>query len=1061
MAVLETIPEPGQIVKVRERNYVVTNIEKSKVPKDRLTVLSSNTQHLLTLSSIEEDALSEEIQVIWEIEPGTSVFEKIELPEPTGFDDPTTFNSFLNSVRWGAISQADSSNLQSPFRSGIAIEDYQLEPLVRALRMPRVNLLIADDVGLGKTVEAGLVAQELILRHRVRSILIVCGNAGLQVQWKEEMRDKFGLEFRIVDNNLFRDLRRKRGIHVNPWTHFPRLITSIDFIKRDRPLSLFLETLPSKETLSYPRRYDLLIVDEAHNIAPTGSKHFALDSQRTQAIRQISNHFEHKMFLTATPHNGYQESFSALLEILDNQRFARGVKPDLVKLKEDVLVRRLKSDLKKNWDGSPRFPERKIKAIAVPYSDEEKKVHKLLNKYTDLRLKNTQNDTQKYTTEFVLKLLKKRLFSSPAAFLSTLEKHEQTLLKPVKVDRQKETRKGNIGILRKQVENLDDEFENDEEYENATFEYLESFTRQQSEPTQEELNLLSELKTYAARASKTNDSKAKEFVKWIKKEIKPNDKWSDTRVIIFTEYRTTQKWLQELLSLEGLATKDRLMVLYGGMDTEDRENIKAAFQTDPKESTVRILLATDAASEGINLQNYCSKLIHYEIPWNPNRMEQRNGRVDRHGQKAKEVEIFHFVDKDYQDTDTQYISKPGELEGDLEFLFRAVKKVEKIREDLGKVGPVIANQVEEAMLGHRKNLDTTKAEEESKPIKRLLTIERNLQTQIEKYYEQLQETKTELQLTPKNIQEVVELGLKLAGQPPLQEAHVESVSPVFHLPELKGSWAKCLEGINHPHTGVRRPIVFDQNLIRGREDLVLVHLNHRLVTMCLTLLRAEIWSRDSYKNLHRFTAMTIPDKYLETPAVIAHGRLLVLGGDNQRLHEEIIQSGGYIREGRFARFESLTKLNEIMNAAMNNQPQEATLTKLVDLWPKLSESLLKALEVRMNERADGINKKLKDREEKEINDIKAVLNELKKAIESELDEHSELDGIQLQLWSDPEKDQFQKNINSLKLRLNQIPKEMEEEEKSIRKRFANPDPRLFPLAVTFVIPESIARKMGG
>src|SRR5207244_9113625 len=114
------------------------------------------------------------------------------------------------------------------FRSGIVIEDYQLEPVARALRMARVNLLIADDVGLGKTIEAGLVAQELLLRFRARTILVVCP-ASLQVQWKEEMRDKFGLEFRIIDSAQMRELRRRRGLHVNPWTHFPRLITSIDF----------------------------------------------------------------------------------------------------------------------------------------------------------------------------------------------------------------------------------------------------------------------------------------------------------------------------------------------------------------------------------------------------------------------------------------------------------------------------------------------------------------------------------------------------------------------------------------------------------------------------------------------------------------------------------------------------------------------------------------------------------------------------------------------------------------------------------------------------------------
>jgi SNF2 family DNA or RNA helicase len=119
--------------------------------------------------------------------------------------------------------------------------------------MPRVNLLIADDVGLGKTIESGLVALELIIRHRARRVLVVCP-ASLQVQWRDQMRDKFGLDFRVVDSELMRDLRRRRGIHVNPWSHFPRLITSVDFLKRERPLRLFKETLPAEGESVYPRR---------------------------------------------------------------------------------------------------------------------------------------------------------------------------------------------------------------------------------------------------------------------------------------------------------------------------------------------------------------------------------------------------------------------------------------------------------------------------------------------------------------------------------------------------------------------------------------------------------------------------------------------------------------------------------------------------------------------------------------------------------------------------------------------------------------------------------------
>ena len=248
-------PEQGQMVSVRSRNWMVTDVSASTLPPERLQTGLESPQHLLTLSSVEDDGLGEELNVIWELEPGARVVEKVALPDPTGFDPPDQLDAFLDAVRWGASSSADVRNIQAPFRSGIDIEDYQLDPVVRAIQMPRVNLLVADDVGLGKTIEAGMVALELIIRHRTRKILIVCP-ASLQVQWQEQMRDKFGLDFRIVNSTMMGLLRRSRGIHVNPWNHFPRLITSIDFLKRERPLRLFRELLPGPDEPAFPRKFD-------------------------------------------------------------------------------------------------------------------------------------------------------------------------------------------------------------------------------------------------------------------------------------------------------------------------------------------------------------------------------------------------------------------------------------------------------------------------------------------------------------------------------------------------------------------------------------------------------------------------------------------------------------------------------------------------------------------------------------------------------------------------------------------------------------------------------------
>ncbi|MCW2905091.1 MAG: helicase [Streptosporangiaceae bacterium] len=263
-------PAPGQLVTVRNRQWIASDVVAGTVASsDPTASFTTPPQHVVTLVSIEDDARDEELRVVWELEYGAVAHDQHVLPSPErGFDEPERLDAFLDAVRWGAIASADRTALQAPFRSGIQIEDYQLDPVVRALSMPRTNLLVADDVGLGKTVEAGLVMQELMLRHRARTMLVVCP-AGLTVQWRDEMRDKFGLDFRIVDTAMLKELRRSRGLYANPWTHYPRLIVSIDWFKRERPMRLLREILPPVP--SYPRAFDLLVVDEVHTCVPSGN----------------------------------------------------------------------------------------------------------------------------------------------------------------------------------------------------------------------------------------------------------------------------------------------------------------------------------------------------------------------------------------------------------------------------------------------------------------------------------------------------------------------------------------------------------------------------------------------------------------------------------------------------------------------------------------------------------------------------------------------------------------------------------------------------------------------
>lgn len=1053
-------PEQGQLVKIRNRRWSVVDVRPSPLPPPGGAPAHWKAQNVVQLASIEDDAFGEELEVVWEIEPGASIEEdSAQLPDPrNGFDDPRTFEAYLHAVQWGAISQfdldaptGDAGRLQSPFRSGIHVQDYQLDPLVRALQMPRINLLIADDVGLGKTIESGLIAQELVLRHRARQILIVCP-AGLQVQWREQMRDKFGLDFRILDSALMRELRRQRGIHVNPWGHHPRLIVSMDYVKRTRPMHLFRRATHRSDGRILPRWGDLLILDEAHNVAPAGTANYVKPSDRTISIREIGSHFEHKLFLSATPHNGYQDSFTALLEMLDDQRFARGVMPEPAQLHQ-VMIRRMKSELQKNWDGSNRFPGRRIQPIEVEYSEAEVELHALLRQYAE-GLTTDDATTEGVASGFVMKTLKKRLFSSPQAFSITLQKHHDRVLGLAddKQDRRNE-RPAPLKRFLRQAE--EEQSADDGEAEEILSDTIEFATGQMLLNT-ERLSQLRTLRSNAERAANRPDAKVKALVHWLDTHIRPKGRWSDERVIIFTEYRATQNYLFHHLANFGFAEGGRLQTMYGGMDLVEREKIKQAFQAHPSEkgAEVRILLATDTASEGIDLQNHCSKLIHVEIPWNPNVMEQRNGRIDRYGQQREEVDIFHFVPAGYDHDTPDPDIPPGDLAGDLEFLYRAVKKVDQIREDLGKVGPIIAEQVEEALVGRQRTwLDTRHAEEGERLDKKILKREREWGKYIEDLRQRLQATRRDLDLTPAAVADVVHVALALAKQPPLDPVEIAGLptGQAWKVPTLRGTWQRLLEGLEDPHSRRIRPIVFDQALSDRRSDVVLAHLNHPLVQRCLRLLRANAWSASS-GDLHRVTVRVVDDNVLNTPAVVAFGRLVVLGGDAQRIHEEILSAGGTITEGRFRRFDTRAELDRILEAMADSTVADAVANRLAELWERLETGVASALSARERERTQTLENRLAARRAREIDDVAAVLNELARRIEEEL---AEPEG-QLELFSLDERQQLERDVASLQARLASIPEEINRETDRIRRRYADADPRLFPFAVVFVLPHSIA-----
>jgi SNF2 family DNA or RNA helicase len=1040
LSISSTIPEPGQLVEVRRRHWIVSDVKGQSFE-------ASGNQHVVILSSLDEDALGEELQVVWQIEPGAQVLEKAGMPRVTGVDSAEKLEAFLDAVRWGTVTNADKSFLQAPFRSGITIEDYQLEPLVRALDMSRVNLLIADDVGLGKTIEAGLVVQELLVRHRARTVLIVCP-ASLQVKWQVEMWEKFGLEFRIVDTEFIKNLRRERGIHVNPWTSFPRLITSMDWMKSGEGLRLIKDCLPP--TITYPRKFDILIIDEAHNVAPSTASLYAIESQRTRLIRTIAPHFEHRLFLSATPHNGYQESFTSLLELLDNQRFARSVMPDEKQLQR-VMVRRLKKDIV-DADGKPMYPKRRLIPLEIDYTEEEREIHDLLKRFTDSRTKSVKNSAFEYGSDFVHKLLKKRLFSSPMAFAGTLARHRESLDRP--------RSKQKVGamddkILKKAILKVDEDFANDHLYEDAQYEAVEAAGQLSATLDQEQKQMLDKLTIWAEKAKNRVDAKATAIMEWLETHLKTAGEWNGKRVILFTEFRATHVWMHQILTSHGFGG-DRLLLMHGGVDRKDREKIKAAFQAHPDMSPVRILLATDAASEGIDLQNYCNYMIHIEIPWNPNVMEQRNGRIDRHGQKESEVFIWHPVGKGFDSNKSIQSKKVGQIDGDHEYLMRAVLKIDTIREDLGSVGPVIAHQIEEAMLGKRMVLDTTDAERKAAKARKYLSADRRLKEKINKLHERLMESKADFHLSADHIHRAVCIALELAEKPPLKPIGLLGApeGSVFEVPVLPGSWGRATAGLEHPYTGERRPITFDHKVAKGRDDVVLAHLNHRLVQMCLRLLREELWKLDDVKKLHRVSVKTVPDSELSTPAVLVLSRLVIIGGDHHRLHEEITISGGELKHSGFSRIPQQGRLQELLTMAASFDPKADLLDILTERFEKQESSIRATMEARSKDRLRFLENTLARRKDGEITDLTNVLSELEKTIKGELKEDALPKQMVLPGFEPEERNQIRKDIEALKMRLARIPEERDLEAAAIEQRYAGLIDRTFPVAVVFLVPKS-------
>lgn len=1046
------VPEIGSLVNVRGARWSVTDVSAQSLPRSSADDGRAELQHAVTMQSVEEDYYGRELSVIWELEPGRSVIHEQGLPtelRPDQFDDPTTFAAYVDALRWGALTSADPKTLQAPFRSSASVEAYQLEPLRRALDAPRANMLLADDVGLGKTIEAGLVIQELLLRHRARSVIVICP-AGLVIKWQEELRDKFGLNFEIINSETMKAFRRTFGVHANPFRVYPRVIVSMSWLPSPRAERMLEEVYASvKDARTAERRaFDVLVVDEAHHVAPatpsrsTADKaRYAVDSQRTIAVRRLAELCEHRLFLSATPHNGYTESFTALLEMVDPQRFARGADLDEKALRQ-VAVRRLKRDLP-----GEGFRLRQVRPLWFDPSDDEAEAYAKLIAFTRRRNAAVQQERGKRASDLATVILKKRFFSSPVAFVATAETYLEA--------------RGDEDLQLPDYDDiLGDEASDEEEgrAEQPELEALRTAKRAQVALTDDDIDDLRELIDWGRRYDGRPDSKLDALLQLIERELMVQGLgWGDERIVVFTEYVTTLEWLRDVLESRGLGG-DRLAIIDGSTDAETREEIRARFTAPPSDERVRILLATDAAGEGIDLQTYCHRLVSFDIPFNPNRLEQRIGRIDRYGQNETPLVWHPRADKQ----NTSDYAKDNDL------LARLASKIANSEHDGVSANEIIAPDLQRELGFGEAPARKTQTDAGGQMINRVLRAEHTLGRSLTRLAERLEESRDRMHLHEGNLLRVFEEGLRISGQPRLVEVDdPREEARLFEVPPgLSRTWVPALAGLNtRLAPDALRPITFNEERARHQTDVVYAHLGHPLIQRAARELRGQVWTRTDH--VRGVSAVVVDGLDQSFAAGVA--RLVLVGEGGTRLHEEVFLAGT-----RLSRRQELgiEKAEDLLASALDGtrltRPSDGVLAKLAADWSTETDAVdgirsrvNAAIQRRAERLGNEVEADLRERRDADLSAVSAIFAGFRSTLESTLAaaEEARRTGEEMLFQLPEEKKQRDDDLKRVRLRLSHLEDELHTERDGVERRYRDVQAHTFVAALVFALTSQDAEKL--
>ncbi|MGF6844158.1 superfamily II DNA or RNA helicase [Paraburkholderia youngii] len=531
-------------------------------------------------------------------------------------------------------------NLAHLFDPMMAVHTSNVEPLPHQITavyesmLPRQPLryVLADDPGAGKTIMAGLLIRELLMRADARRILIIAPGS-LVEQWQDEMFEKFGLSF-----TLFSREQVEQSRSGNPFDDIDLMVARVDQLSRS-------EELQDKLRLSH---WDLVVVDEAHKLSASYYGNKVNKTKRFQLGELLGSITRHFLLMTATPHNGKEEDFQLFMSLLDSDRFYGKFRDGAHKVDVTDMMRRMVKEEMLRFDGSRLFPDRRAYTTNYRLSDLEAALYAAVTEYVKEEMNRAdqlQDGARKGTVGFALTSLQRRLASSPEAIYQSLKRRRHKLTR--RIEEEKLRQRGQklaetidysssaVGKSGDDIWESSDSMSADD-YENFEEDLVDQATAAQTvQELEAEIIILEALEEQARQVVHSGrDRKWDELSKLLQNTPEMHDADGRQRkLIIFTEHRDTLNYLA--VKIRGLiGSEESVVMIHGGVKREERRKVQELFRNDP---AVRVLIATDAAGEGVNLQN-ANLMVNYDLPWNPNRLEQRFGRIHRIGQ----TEVCHL-----------------------------------------------------------------------------------------------------------------------------------------------------------------------------------------------------------------------------------------------------------------------------------------------------------------------------------------------------------------------------------------------------------------------------------